>query len=237
MSVRWRSPRDWKVCLTVGPWIASGLMRAGVATLRRSDVGRHHPESCWARGERIIIAFWHGRLLLMPFGSPGTQATILISQHRDGEYITRIAERLGLTVVRGSATRGGARAFKRLIQALRGGTNVVITPDGPKGPRQRVKSGVIELSRLSGMPILPLAFGAWPRIFLKSWDAFLVPCPFGRGVYVWGEPLYVPPTLSKGEGEKFQDLLAKRLDAVTAEADGRAASSWERETLHGTGGT
>lgn len=170
------------------------------------------------------MTFWHGRLLMMPFLYPGQPATILISQHRDGEYITRIAERLGFRVVRGSATRGGARAFKQLIHALRDGSNVAITPDGPKGPRQRAKSGVIELARLSGMPILPVAFGAWPRTILKSWDQFLVPCPFGRGVYVWGEPIYVPGNADTAAVEKFQSLLAERLDALVAEADTRAAN-------------
>ncbi len=200
-------------------------MRAWAATLRRVDIGRQYPESCWARGERGIVTFWHGRLLMMPFVYPGQPGTILISQHRDGEYITRIAKRLGFDVIRGSATRGGARAFKQLIHSLRNGSNAVITPDGPKGPPQRVKSGVIELSRLSGMPILPVAFGAWPRTILKSWDRFLVPHPFGRGVYVWGEPIYVPEDADKATVEKMQLLLADRLDGLAAEADMRASCS------------
>ena len=161
---------------------------------------------------------------MMPFGYPGQSATILISHHRDGEYITRIAEWLGFTVVRGSATRGGARAFKQLLQCVKEGSNVAITPDGPKGPRRQVKSGVIELSRLSGMPILPVAFGAWPRTILKSWDEFLVPHPLARVVYVWGEPVYVPEDADKEAVEKLQSLLAERLDALVAEADTRAAN-------------
>ena len=228
MNRRLVSPREWKISLIVAPWIATSLMRAGIATLRRTDIGRQHPERCWAKGERIIVAFWHGRLLMMPFAYPGVYparpVTILISQHRDGEYISRIAERLGFTVVRGSATRGGAQAFRQLVHTMREGQDVAITPDGPKGPRRRVKSGVIELSRLSGMPILPVAFWAWPRIILKSWDQFVVPHPFARGVFVWGEPIYVPTELDKADGEKLRDVLAERLDAVTAEADSRASN-------------
>lgn len=228
MHRRVLSPRDWKISLSLAPRLATGVMRVCDATLRRMDIGRQYPEGCWAKGERIIVAFWHERLLMIPFVHPGVHrkrlATILISQHRDGEYITRIAWRFGLTVVRGSATRGGAQAFRQLVHTLRERQDVAITPDGPKGPRRQVKSGVIELSRLSGMPILPLAFGAWPRTILKSWDQFLIPHLFGRGVYVWGEPIYVPAELSKTDGEKFQGLLAERLDAVTAEADSRAAS-------------
>jgi lysophospholipid acyltransferase (LPLAT)-like uncharacterized protein len=223
MKWRWLSPRDWAISLAVAPWLASLLMRAGAASIRRIDVGRHYFDACLARRERAIVAFWHGRLLMMPFAYPGQSASILISRHRDGEYITRIAERLGLHVVRGSATRGGASAFRRLLESLQEGRHVVVTPDGPRGPRRRVKSGVVELSRLSGMPILPVAFGAWPRRLLNSWDQFLSPRPFARGVYVWGEPIYVPTDLTKAEAEKYQSLLAERLDAVTAEADSRAA--------------
>jgi len=219
MRARWRSPRDWRISLTLVPWLASAFLRVFARTLRRLDVGREYPEACLAKEERVIVAFWHGRLLMMPFVYPGHPATILISQHRDGEYITRIARRLGFLVERGSATRGGARAFRQLVYTLKEGRNAVITPDGPKGPARRVKSGVIELSRLSGMPILPVSFGAWPRAVLQSWDQFVIPHPFARVVYVWGPPLYIPSELSRTEAEMFQNQLAERLDAVTAEAD------------------
>jgi len=219
MSRRWLSPRDWAITLRVVPWLSSLLLRAVAATLRRTDIGQEHVEGCLGRGERAIVAFWHGRLLMMPFAYPGQPVSILISQHRDGEYITRVARWLGFGVIRGSATRGGPIAFKQLIQALRDGRHVAITPDGPKGPRHRVKSGVIELARLTGMPILPVAFGAWPRSILKSWDRFLVPHPFGRAVYVWGEPLYVPADADKVAVEKIQSVLADRLDALGMEAD------------------
>ncbi len=219
MRARILSPRDWNLSLSVAPPVACALMRLGYAAIRRRDIGREHPEACWARGERVIVTFWHGRLLMMPFAYRSQSAAILISQHRDGEYIARIAGRLGFSVVRGSATRGGARAFRRLVQVLRSESNVAITPDGPKGPRRRVKSGVVELSRLSGMAILPVSFGAWPRTLLNSWDEFLVPHPFARGVYAWGEPIYVPSEITDPEHERFQGLVAERLDALTAQAD------------------
>ena len=216
MTARWRSPREWPISLILAPWLASALMQVGARTLRRLDVGREYPEACWARGERGIVTFWHGRLLMMPFVYPGQPGT-------------RIAQRWGFVVERGSATRGGARAFRQLVHTLKAGRNAVITPDGPKGPARRVKSGVIELSRMSGMPILPVAFSAWPRIVLRSWDRFVIPYPFARGVYVWGPPLCVPPELSKTEAVKFQSRLAAQLDALTAEADRLATARPGRE--------
>ena len=209
---------DPRVLRTV-PWLAAGAMRWLCRLLRTVHVGRAYPERCWARGERIIVAFWHGRLLMMPFVYPGKPGAILISQHRDGEYIGRIATRLGFEVIRGSATRGGMRALKQMIRAIKGRLNLVITPDGPQGPRAKVKSGIIEMARLTGAPIVPVSFSASRRRFLKSWDAFLVPVPFSRAVYIWGEPIYVPRTATKDEVAKHQEALEERLNLLTMKAD------------------
>lgn len=213
----------------LAPPVGVACMRWLHATLRVRRRGGEHLEACWARGERIIAAFWHGQLLMMPFAYPGREWTILISQHRDGEYIARIAARLGFRVVRGSAARGGPRAFREMMAALRGGVNVVITPDGPKGPRRQVKSGVVELARLSGMPIVPVAFAAArARVLRRSWDQFFIPVPGSPAVYVWGEPIRVPAATGRQELAKCRRVLAERLDALTAEAEACCAASVSR---------
>jgi len=214
-----RRLREHRLVLQVVPRIAVWLMIGVYRLLRVVHVNTGYPESCLARGERVICAFWHGRLLMMPFAYPGQRVVILISQHRDGEYISRIARALGFQVIRGSATRGGVRALRQIIRALKEGLNLVITPDGPKGPRAKVKSGVIEIARLTGAPIVPVSFSAVRRRFLKSWDAFLLPLPFSRAVYIWGEPIYVEPMATKEEVAKYQDILAERLDLLTMKAD------------------
>jgi lysophospholipid acyltransferase (LPLAT)-like uncharacterized protein len=214
-----RRLREHRLVLEVVPRIAVWLIIGLYRLLRIVHVNTGYPESCLARGERVICAFWHGRLLMMPFAYPGQRVVILISQHRDGEYISRIARALGFQVIRGSATRGGVRALRQIIRALKEGLNLVITPDGPKGPRAKVKSGVIEIARLTGAPIVPVSFSAVRRRFLKSWDAFLLPLPFSRAVYIWGEPIYVEPMATKEEVAKYQDILAERLDLLTMKAD------------------
>ena len=211
--------KENRLVLRIVPWLAVGLMRCLHRLLRIVHVNPVYPEYCLGKGEQIIFAFWHGRLLMMPFAYPGKPAAILISQHRDGEYISRIAKIFGFQVIRGSATRGGVRAFKQMIRAIKGGLNVVITPDGPKGPRARVKSGVIELAKLTGAPIVPVSFSASRRRFLKSWDAFLLPLPFSRAVYIWGEPIYVDSMATKEEVTKHQQGLGERLDLLTMKAD------------------
>ena len=112
----------------------------------------------YEEGRNIILAFWHGQQLMIPLGYRGPHPEILISQHRDGELIYRIVKRFGFGAVRGSTTRGGQKALRQLIRLGRQGVDLVITPDGPKGPRHRVQPGVVALAKLTGLPVVPLAF-------------------------------------------------------------------------------
>ena len=116
-------------------------------------------DALYQTGKRVIIAFWHARQLMMPLTYRGAQAHILISQHQDGEIIARIVERFGFKAIRGSSTRGGVEALREMIRLGRSGVDLVVTPDGPKGPAQVAKMGVIQLARASGLPIVPLTFG------------------------------------------------------------------------------
>ncbi|MBA5867400.1 MAG: DUF374 domain-containing protein [Nitrospira sp. CR1.3] len=140
-----------------------------IETKGQEEVDRLHRE-----GTRFIFAFWHARQLMMPFAYRGAEAHILISQHQDGEIIARIIERFGFHAVRGSSTRGGVEALRELIRLGRSGVDLVVTPDGPKGPSQVAKIGVIQLARASGLPIVPLTFGCskknFSRVGIGSWS-------------------------------------------------------------------
>jgi len=106
-----------------------------------------------------------------------------------------------------------------MVRASRKGCHLAITPDGPRGPREEVKTGTIELARLAGTPIIPIAFAASHGKFERSWDRLLVPYPFGRGVFVYGEPVVVSPTAGPEEVEKARAVLEEGLRQVTAVAD------------------
>lgn len=112
------------------------------------------------KGRRVIYCFWHDRLLMMPFIALGQKATVLISQHMDGEYISSVVSRFGFRTVRGSSTRGGSLAIRRMVKEIKSGRHGAITPDGPRGPRHRVKDGAILLASLTGAPLVPLAFSS-----------------------------------------------------------------------------
>src|SRR6185503_5784581 len=148
-----------------------------------------------------IFAFWHGQHFLTPFirNKPTHRAKVLISRHRDGEFNAIVAERLGIETIRGSGDhgaafhrKGGVGAFKEMVRALADNYNVALTADVPK--RSRVAGlGIIMLARESGRPIMPFAMATSRYIQLDNWDRTTINLPFGRGVVVGVEEVYVPP--------------------------------------------
>ena len=167
--------------------------------------GSEHVNRLFAEEKRVILAFWHAQQLMMPLAIPGLEAHVLISQHRDGELIRRIVARFGLDAVRGSSTRGGAEAFRQLIRLGRSGGNLVLTPDGPKGPRQVAKVGVVQLARATGLPIIPMAFGCSKKNSSRAGTGSSCPIRSRGASFSWGRrsacrPTPRPTTLSVSAG-------------------------------------
>ncbi len=144
--------------LTLLPPLGAWIIRFLGTRLSMQTRGAELVDDLYGRGKRIILAFWHGRQLMIPLAYRGSQVHILISQHRDGELIHRIVTRFGFRSVRGSTTRGGPAALRQLVRLGRSGVDLVVTPDGPKGPRGVVQMGVVHLARATGLPIVPLTF-------------------------------------------------------------------------------
>jgi len=142
------------------PPIGYLALRALGWTLRLRTLHGERPQAFWDSGRPVILAFWHGRQVMLPMGYHGGRLAILISEHRDGELVARIMQRFGFETVRGSTTRGGARALRQLVRLGRDGVGLAVTPDGPKGPRCVAQAGVVELAKLTGLPILPFTFSA-----------------------------------------------------------------------------
>jgi lysophospholipid acyltransferase (LPLAT)-like uncharacterized protein len=140
------------------PRLAAWWIRVARACTRIRYEGRGKLEELQRQKAPYILAFWHGRLFLMPYAYPGSRIAILISEHRDGELISRTMQRFRFTTARGSSTRGGALGLREILRKLSAGFDAAFTPDGPRGPRESVQGGVIAAARLSGAPIIPVAF-------------------------------------------------------------------------------
>ncbi len=206
-----------QLSLGVAPYLLYLLIRLLYASMRIELVGREVMPSFTGKGEGFVGIFWHGRLLMIPFIYPGRAMHVLISTHRDGEIIAKVMERFGFRLVRGSSKKGGTAALKEMVRLLRDDNDVAITPDGPKGPCEVVKPGVAQVARLTGKVVIPMAFSATRAWRLGSWDRFLIPKPFSRGVYVVGEPL----RYQEGEElEAFRVRIEASLRDVTERADG-----------------
>lgn len=209
------------LALAVGPVLGALALRVLARTLRiRREETAVAP--LWAARAPVIYAVWHGRLLLLPYLYGHRGCRVLASRSHDGELVARWIRRFGLEPVRGSSTRGGGEALRRLTRALRSGHEVVVVPDGPTGPREVLKAGVITLARLSGAPIVPMALGASREWRLGSWDEFRIPKPFARCVMRFGEPIRVPATADRAAQEAARREVEAALRSLTWQVDAEA---------------
>ncbi|MBR0654191.1 lysophospholipid acyltransferase family protein [Plastoroseomonas arctica] len=163
-----------------------------------------HPEHAapLAAGQGVILAFWHEHLavfaacwriaLARATGGPVPQVDILISAHRDGRLIARILEQAGAGIIEGSSSHGATPALRQMLRALTAGRTLVITPDGPRGPRREAAPGIAQLAAASGAWVLPCAAVTTRRRTLGSWDRMVFPLPFSRGTIALAPPIQVP---------------------------------------------
>lgn len=156
--------------------------------------------------EPFIVAFWHGELFMQPFlykrVRPSHKIAVMISEHFDGELIARTIEHFGFESIRGSSKKGGARVLISAIKRLKEGYDIAITPDGPRGPRYSVASGIIALSQKTGAKIVPFSYRADSYWQLGSWDRFVIPKPFSKLSFFVGEPFDVEG-MSEKEAKAF----------------------------------
>ncbi len=205
--------------LLIIPFIAYLLIKVIRKTMRIKYFHRETIDQLMKEGKGYIIAFWHGRLFMMPYSYQGKKITILISKHKDGEYIARTMSLFGFDSTRGSTTKGAVSALKDILRKANRGYDIAFTPDGPRGPKYKVQMGVIEVARLTGYPIIPVSFSASRKKIFNSWDSFLFPYPFSQGVFYYGKPIFV----SRDSNDELLDRkrleLEKSLNKITEEVD------------------
>lgn len=203
------------------PYLAYAYVTFVGWTTRTRKRGYEHPARVHASGRRFIYAFWHQRQVFFTWSHRDARAAVLVSKSKDGELIAETMRLSRIGAVRGSSSRGGVAAAREMIEAMRSGLDIGITPDGPKGPAREVKDGVIFLARQLQAPILPITNALSNKLELaKAWDRFQVPLPFGRAVVAYGAPIEV----REGDDPKAKAAeLKAALDKLTEEADAEVA--------------
>jgi lysophospholipid acyltransferase (LPLAT)-like uncharacterized protein len=203
-------------------WLARGggaFLRALGATWRFHAINDGPLRALRAAKKPFIFMLWHGQLLPLLYRHRGEGVAVLISEHGDGEIIARIAMGLGYQTVRGSSSRGAARALLGLARAVEGGHDLAITPDGPRGPAKSFAPGALVVAQRTGVPLIAVSASVTSAWRLNSWDGFIIPRPFARITVSYSEPLYVQ---AKNAREAASDSAVERARRVLMATEERA---------------
>jgi len=213
------------------PFLAAALVKTLSYTLRIAYDNAGPVEDLVAGDERIILSFYHRRLVMMPQAYPFRRSTpageprgvaILSSDSKDGERSAATWKWFGIHAVRGTAGDRGAQALVKMIRAVKDGWDLGITVDGPRGPRQQVKGGVLAVSRKTGAWIVPVCVAYQKAWKLGTWDEMLVPQPFSKVAVRYGAPYQVP---AGGDEETYRATLERELDGMEVWAEQFAESN------------
>ena len=207
-------------------WVIHLYIRFVYATNRWTVEGAEVPHRLRREGKSFILAFWHGRLLMIPMAWRRLAPMhMLISAHRDGRIIADAVTYFGVQSIAGSTRHGGSAAVRTMVKRLDAGDCVGITPDGPRGPAGVASIGIVNLARLAGVPIVPVVYSTSRRRVLRTWDRFHLALPFGRGFFLWGEPIEVAADLDPAGVEQARLRVESRMNEIAAEVDRRVGNA------------
>jgi lysophospholipid acyltransferase (LPLAT)-like uncharacterized protein len=173
----------------------------------------------------LILCFWHRGIFASTYAFREQQIGVITSQSFDGEYIARIISAFGYTPIRGSSSRGGARALLESRRILESGRTVAFTTDGPRGPVYIAKPGPVLLASKTGVPIVAFYIAVQDTWLLRSWDRFMIPKPFSKALIVMSRQMLIPPGLDSAELDRFHSDLQAAQDRVTQIAEANLTRS------------
>jgi len=190
-------------------------------TSRFEMEGQDRRDALKAQGRPFIIALWHNRIAMMPYAweEETSALTVLASAHRDGRLVSEGLGRFGFAAIPVDSRQGGPGPTRQALRLLKQGKCVGITPDGPRGPRMRLRGGMITIAAMAQTPIVPVAYSATRRRVLGSWDRFILPLPFSRLVCLWGEPIDPPPRGDADAHERVRRLAEQRMTELSDACD------------------
>ncbi|MDP2301121.1 MAG: lysophospholipid acyltransferase family protein [Ignavibacteria bacterium] len=169
-------------------------------------------------GKRFVAAFWHGTMLFPWYFFRGQKILGITSQSKDGDLLAKTLKYWKFTVVRGSSSKGGDVALGIMVDYAKNEGSVVITPDGPTGPKEKFKAGAVITAKKSGVPLFLMGVAYQNKIALKSWDRFEIPKPFSKVRVIFSDKIEVPSVLSYEETSKVIEICEVQLSALQKEA-------------------
>ncbi len=208
----------YRLMVSVIPYLVYWILRACFFTCRTTYHNREASRELLDRKISLVGVFWHYSLVYALYNERKNKYTAMVSASKDGEYIARVIKCFGMDVVRGSSNRHGLKALKQLIRIVADGNRAAIVADGSQGPPLKVQAGTILLASKTGSPIVPVVWSANRYFSFGSWDRLSIPKPFARIDYFYGDPVYVPPSLSSESLEKYRSDLELVMNEMYREA-------------------
>ena len=211
--------------------LLGGYLWLVLKTVRWTIVNRGPVDALLADPKGFIVCFWHGRIAAsigaQPLCRPLRDTRLIISLSEDVEFIARAMELMDLPAFRGSSRRtkdprrrySGGAVYRQSLDWVRRGGMLILTPDGPRGPAEQMAEGPVRMASRTGAAVLLMGLATTPAARLKGWDRMELPCPFGRGVIMFAEPLHAPENL---DAEAMQALMrdwSARLTAANKAAE------------------
>jgi hypothetical protein len=211
--------------IKLASWCGTQIIRTlcGSMTYQARCIGENWLPDTPSLPRRVIYAFWHETMLIPAYryGRPDVHA--LVSSHTDGQFLAGMLQQLGFSTVAGSSGRSGTEAMRRMLK-IGQESHIAISPDGPRGPRRKLKSGPIYLAARTGMPIVPFGFACNRAMRAKSWDRLIVPKLFSKGYGVCASPICIPRGIEREELEPYRQYVEEVLHAVSEIAERWAAT-------------
>ena len=176
------------------------------------------PQAYWEKEKPFILAFWHSQLMMVSFSwSYKKKLNILASGHNDGRFGAKIGNYFRLKNIP-TYNDNKKISLKPIFKLLKSKEYLGITPDGPRGPKEKVAQGIIKIAKSTNIPIIPIGFWSSRNFNLKSWDSFLITLPFSKCNFVWGEALTIPKNLDDSEIINYQNILKEKIDQCIIKA-------------------
>ena len=176
------------------------------------------PTKYWQNKKPFILAFWHGQLMTFSYTwKINKKLNILASSHSDGRFGASIAKYFKLNNIPISSD-GNNLSLRPIFKILKSNNYIAITPDGPRGPKEKVSEGIIKIAKISKVPIIPVGFGSSKNFCLKSWDSFLITLPFSKCRIVWGDSITIPENLEDKEIEIYKKLIEEKINECVIKA-------------------
>jgi len=178
----------------------------------------HYPNKYWKNGEPFILAFWHSQLMMVSFSwSYKKKINILASGHSDGRFGAKVGNFFKLNNIQ-TSNENNKLSLRSVFQLLKSQQYIGITPDGPRGPKEKVSEGIIKIAKSANVPIIPLGQWSSRNFTLKSWDSFLITLPFSKCNFVWGKGIEIPKNLKDDEIIDFQKIIKNKINECIEKA-------------------